>query len=699
MTWLRETRALSVVVFRYWARAGLPNRLRKDQGRRASAGLFRAAALALMANWGYTTGHKVALAPAEDRAAAIAWLVVGLVGFAWSWGMLGRVPSMRGVVSPMQSPLLDALPLGETSRVVVGLFERLLAYGIGVVAVACAASPGRGALVGFLAVTLGLLAGDATMRFFRVVVSPTRVARAGILMVVLQVPSMLIFVSAPMLGSQPRAKALVSALAPLGDAALGGGAFAAWTAASLVAIALAAGAIRLAERVGYDRVDVVPQDRLAAAAYGDLGVDGVERVLVKREPGGKWGVRLMTGYVAIFSIGATVSVWLVARRGHVDDTLLSFVRVCAALTALMPFSLAMGRATRMVQRDVVARPLLAALPIAPSDLLRGKARAIVGHALIVASPFLVLFLVPLSTGWHLELAWRGATIAGALVASSIALVAVAFLTEGVGTLRIFGGAVTIETTLVMAPLLAVATAPNLWSAAVSLGCLAFLAFEGRRTALRAVRWIDDPDDFERETPPWRAVLVLASFQAAQAFVLRGLALSGLDEGARIGIAYAASAAVLVALTAYGRRGMPAMRVMPARPAWLLAGLALGGASGGAALLYLGALRRSGVALPSAPESPSVALAFAIVAVVLAPPAEEVFFRGWLQGAIAGELSRRWLAPVLAALAFAFVHPPLSFPAIVLLGLATGLLYARTGSIAPCIAAHATHNTIAVLFAS
>src|SRR5262249_36887468 len=153
------------------------------------------------------------------------------------------------------------------------------------------------------------------------------------------------------------------------------------------------------------------------------------------------------------------------------------------------------------------------------------------------------FFVPLSTGWHLELAWRGATIAGALVASCIALVAVAFLTEGVGTLRIFGGAVTIETTLVMAPLLAVATAPNPWSAVVSLGCLAFLAFEGRRTALRAVRWIDDPDDFERETPPWRAVLVLATFQAAQTFVLRGLALSGLDEGARIGLAYAASAAV------------------------------------------------------------------------------------------------------------------------------------------------------------
>src|SRR5438874_911396 len=119
---VRQTRALAVLVFRYWARAGLPSRLRKDQGRRASGGLFRAAG--------------------------------------------------------------------------------------------CATRDFRGVLLGFAAVTFGLLGGDATMRMIRVLVSPARVARAGIGMIVLQVPSMLVFVSSPMLGSLPRASHIVAPLMP-----------------------------------------------------------------------------------------------------------------------------------------------------------------------------------------------------------------------------------------------------------------------------------------------------------------------------------------------------------------------------------------------------------------------------------------------------------------------------------------------------
>jgi membrane protease YdiL (CAAX protease family) len=699
---VRETRALAVLVFRYWARAGLPTRLRRDQGRRASGGLFRAAALALMANWGYTTGHAVARAHPIYRDNATAWLIVGIVGFAWSWGMLGRIPSMRGLVSPLQAPLLDLLPLSEASRVIVGLFERLLAYAIGVAAVGFATREPRGALLGFAAVTFGLLGGDATIRLTRVLVAPARVARAGVAMIVLQVPSMLVFVSSPMLGSFPRTSRIVSPVLPLASAAQHGPGFWMWMLAPLVAIALASALIRLAERLGYDHGDVVPQTRIVRAESSELTVSGVEGVLVQREPGGKWGVRLMAAYVALFSIGAIAVAYLIPRRDEDDlASLKSTVRVIAALTSLIPFSLAMGRATRMVHRDVVARPLLAALPIAPSDLLRGKSRSVVRQALIVASPSLLLLLMPWRAGLHPEMAWRGATIAVALVASAVALVSIAFLTEGVGTLRLFGGSVTLETTLVMVPLLAVGTAPYAWHAVVALSCLVLLAFEARRTALRAVRWIDDPDDFDRETPPWRALLVLAAFQAAQMFVMRGLLFSGLDLGACIAIAYAASAVVLVTLTAYARRGMTPMRVMPKRASWLAAGLALGVASGGIAWLTMPMMRGLGVELPKAPETTAIAIGAAAIALLVAPVVEEVFFRGWLQSAIAGELPphRAFVAPLVTAMAFAVVHPPHAFPAVLVLGLATGALYAKTSSIAPGIVAHAAYAAIALYVTS
>jgi len=84
-------------------------------------------------------------------------------------------------------------------------------------------------------------------------------------------------------------------------------------------------------------------------------------------------------------------------------------------------------------------------------------------------------------------------------------------------------------------------------------------------------------------------------------------------------------------------------------------------------------------------------------VVLAPLVEEIFFRGWLQNAIIGELPERraWLAPLLAAFAFAAVRPPLAFVPILVLGVVCGFLYQRTRSVAPGIAAHATHVAVAL----
>jgi len=54
-----QTLALLVLLLRHWARASLPNRLRKNQGRRAMAGFFRLGYVLLMSGSGYGVGRAV----------------------------------------------------------------------------------------------------------------------------------------------------------------------------------------------------------------------------------------------------------------------------------------------------------------------------------------------------------------------------------------------------------------------------------------------------------------------------------------------------------------------------------------------------------------------------------------------------------------------------------------------------------------
>ena len=70
---LRQTGALALLTLRYWARAGVPNRLRKDQGRRASGAFLRGAFLLLMINWGYRIGLACVRVEPELRANAVAF--------------------------------------------------------------------------------------------------------------------------------------------------------------------------------------------------------------------------------------------------------------------------------------------------------------------------------------------------------------------------------------------------------------------------------------------------------------------------------------------------------------------------------------------------------------------------------------------------------------------------------------------------
>ena len=83
----------------------------------------------------------------------------------------------------------------------------------------------------------------------------------------------------------------------------------------------------------------------------------------------------------------------------------------------------------------------------------------------------------------------------------------------------------------------------------------------------------------------------------------------------------------------------------------------------------------------------------IGAVVVAPIAEEVFFRGLLQTFLAGVVRSRWLAIGLAAVAFGIVHlsQPHTIVALIVLGVLIGYAYERTGTLAAPILIHAAFN--------
>jgi membrane protease YdiL (CAAX protease family) len=88
--------------------------------------------------------------------------------------------------------------------------------------------------------------------------------------------------------------------------------------------------------------------------------------------------------------------------------------------------------------------------------------------------------------------------------------------------------------------------------------------------------------------------------------------------------------------------------------------------------------------------------------VVAPLVEETFFRAFLQVGIASRYGV-WAGVVVQALAFVS-HPAhynqgaAHWPAIFLFGLLTGALYARTGSIWPCLVAHGFANVLPALIA-
>jgi uncharacterized protein len=96
----------------------------------------------------------------------------------------------------------------------------------------------------------------------------------------------------------------------------------------------------------------------------------------------------------------------------------------------------------------------------------------------------------------------------------------------------------------------------------------------------------------------------------------------------------------------------------------------------------------------ADRSTAALVAVGALVCVVAPIAEEFFFRGFFFTALRSSLGL-WPSALITGLVFGLIHFKLEFLApLAVLGVALCLLYAKTGSLLPCIALHALNNSLA-----
>ena len=99
------------------------------------------------------------------------------------------------------------------------------------------------------------------------------------------------------------------------------------------------------------------------------------------------------------------------------------------------------------------------------------------------------------------------------------------------------------------------------------------------------------------------------------------------------------------------------------------------------------------ALHDASQPLVVKVAFWVGAALIAPVAEEFFFRGLLQTFFVKVFRDRWVAIIVAAILFGAVHytQPSAIPALVLLGILLGFAYEKSGALIWPVAIHTAFN--------
>jgi membrane protease YdiL (CAAX protease family) len=96
------------------------------------------------------------------------------------------------------------------------------------------------------------------------------------------------------------------------------------------------------------------------------------------------------------------------------------------------------------------------------------------------------------------------------------------------------------------------------------------------------------------------------------------------------------------------------------------------------------------------DAVGVLVGYAVLTCVFAPFAEEFFFRGFMFTVFSRRMGPVW-ASLLTGAVFGLVHAPgapaLGVAVLAAFGVVLCVLYWRTGSIIPCMALHAIHNSI------
>lgn len=691
---LRQARALTILQMKSWL-APPPGRKSAGAGGMGMLAL-RALGLMLSVNIGVQSGHFRGI---TSQAASVATLLVIVSSFLYSI-LNGFNAGFVARAGPLEAPMLDSLPVNDGIRAVLGsaigystalahvLFAAMLAT------VLKAVYPTETAVVTAVSISMGAsILGFGWARALRASISLTAAARMsspvaflGILLVMVGI------FGARTLVTFERVVSVLAEPAATFQRALIWGPLACGPIA-LVAVGVGLLLTRYAARRGYEASDA-PGLHLKRATSrrgaGPLSLERLDSLLNRRESGITFGIVLPP----IFAVLGVVAVYLLraktpARQMPMLIGAAAVVPIFNLLTALL------GLAQRMAQRDVAARAFVSSLPTSPRDLLQGKIRIARRAALLVAVPIAGLACFP--ELWRSpELVFRGVLLLIALVVAASALVSISFL-RAADQAR-YG----LEHLVVLTPFASMIGAPSFFSVGVSFGAFLLAAREARRAALRAVEWIEDAA--EQRPSVWRALVTFAAFQAIQSLAATMLSHLPATPTLKMALAYAASAAFVMAWTAKERPPGFAWWGRSKREALLLG--ALGGAlSGASAFAYLKAIQHFHVEMPEplvvndGSKLGATALVFALV--ILAPLAEEIFFRGWLQRAFRLEWlpNRAWggvISALVTAFFFASVHPPISFVPVFVLGLIAGLLLNRTGGVVAGMTAHAIHNAVAIL---
>lgn len=695
-TW-GELRAMTLLVLRSWYRMGprLRGGRKPEPTRGVSAVLMRLVFAALIYNFGFSA--SLLLAREQHPTWIATWAALGAGGFVLAVTLAMELPSPRMPTQAFKSELLEMLPISPLAKLVLTLGQAGLALPLGLGLALSIRSEMDSSTSVVAAVVLGLLhfvwfalAGACLGKLLKRTLSPYRASRLGWLSAIPWLGGMLLLQHGPSrwLGRPPAWLGDGLGLALIGVDV--------WRTNAIFALTLLvlAGAFVVLERA-HELSEPVRAEPTSSAFGSGADMRRLERVLTRREPGGSFQVP----FGAIFS-AALVGFLTWASNGHFVSRPRELWNVAVIIVLQLVSTLGMQRATRSVSRDMLARPLLGALPIRPSDTLAAKASILRRSLLTVAAPLvLVLGAGYWHRAWLPELSWR---VAATLVTVGIygsAATYVAFLTAGLGSARPRGGALgSLESFLLAIPFASVLFAPGPGSALLSMLSLAALAFEARRAALQTIDWLDDAEQ-EHATEVWRALVIFGGFQGAQLLTLQLASLFGeaLSPTARMLAAYVVAALALWVMTLREQEHtQPSHR---ARRAPL--GLVVGACSGAFAWLYLHLVHPTSGSVAQLEMTSAFELALAALAIVgVAPIVEERFFRGWLQLALERALGKRAIwAPVLTGLAFAAAHPAYSFVPVLVLGVLNGFLMLRFRSLSACMVAHAVHNALALYFGS